>query len=414
MRDMFLTMDDFNFEDKTVVLRVDINCPIDPSSGEILDDKRIREIKKTVNELINKNAKVVILAHQSRPGKKDFTFLKEHAKRLSKIINKNVYYVDEVIGERAREKILSLKPGEVLMLENVRFYSEEVLSDWKKWEKITPKKQAKTILIKSLYKYFDYFVNDAFAASHRAQPSLVGFSYYMPMIAGRLLEKEVKILSKVVENPENPCIYCLGGAKAEDSIKVIKNVINKVDYILTSGIVGNIFLIAKGYDLGENYNVIKNMGFENLIEEAKKILKEYEDKIYTPIDVALNVNGERVEKELNGKIEYPINDIGQKTIELYSEIIKEAKTIVANGPAGVFENEKFALGTIKLLEAIANSKGFKVIGGGHIGAAAELYGFADKIDHISTGGGATLSFLAGEKLPVIEMLKESYKKFKKG
>ncbi|XRO77654.1 phosphoglycerate kinase [Methanocaldococcus sp. 10A] len=413
---MFLTLDDFNFDEKRVVLRVDINCPIDPNTGEILDDKRIREIKNTITELINKNAKVVILAHQSRPGKKDFTTLKNHAKVLSKVIDKDVEYIDEVIGSTAREVITNMKSGDVILLENVRFYSEEVLSDWKKWKDITPKKQAETNLIKRLAPLFDYFVNDAFAAAHRAQPSLVGFSYYMPMIAGRLMEKEVGVLSKVLKNPERPCVYVLGGAKADDSIRVMKNVLENgtADKVLTSGIVANIFLVAMGYDLGANEDVIENLGLKSQIEIAKELLDKFKDKIIVPIDVALNINEERVEADLNKdeKVEHLINDIGEKTIELYSEIINEANTIVANGPAGVFEKEAFAKGTEELLKAIANSKGFSVIGGGHLSAAAELFGIADKIDHVSTGGGATLDFLAGEKLPVIEMLKESYKKYK--
>ncbi|MCQ6253830.1 phosphoglycerate kinase [Methanocaldococcus sp.] len=414
---MFLTLDDFEFEDKRIVLRVDINCPIDPNTGEILDDKRIREIKDTVKELINKNAKVVILAHQSRPGKKDFTTLKNHAKVLSKIIGKEVEFIDEVIGYTARESIINMKCGEVILLENIRFYSEEVLNDWKKWEGITLKKQAETNIIKKLYPLFDYFVNDAFAAAHRAQPSLVGFSYYMPMIAGRLMEKEVSILSKVLENPERPCVYVLGGSKADDSIKVMKNVLKKgvADKVLTSGIVANIFLIAMGYDLGDNLKVIDNLGLTNQIEIAKELLDKFKDKIIVPVDVALNIdeNREEIELQKDKKIEGLINDIGEKTIELYSEIIKKAKTIVANGPAGVFEKELFAKGTKGLLKAIAESEGFSVIGGGHLSAAAELFGFANKIDHISTGGGATLEFLGGEKLPVIEMLKESYKKYKR-
>ncbi|ACX72403.1 Phosphoglycerate kinase [Methanocaldococcus vulcanius M7] len=413
---MFLTLDDFNFEDKRVVLRVDINCPIDPNTEEILDDKRIREIKNTITELINRGAKVVILAHQSRPGKKDFTTLKNHAKVLSRIIGKDVKYVDEVIGTTAREAIVNMKNGDVVLLENIRFYSEEVLSEWKKWEDITPKKQAETNLIKRLSPLFDYFINDAFAAAHRAQPSLVGFSYYMPMIAGRLMEKEVSVLSKVLENPEKPCVYVLGGAKADDSIRVIKNVLENgtADKILTSGIVANIFLIAMGYDLGINMNVIENLGLVNQIEVAKRLLDKFGEKIEVPVDVAINVDDERIEEELdkNKKVSGLINDIGEKTIKHYQEIIKNAKTIVANGPAGVFEKEAFAKGTEELLKAIAVSNGFSVIGGGHLSAAAELFGLASQIDHVSTGGGATLDFLAGEKLPVIEMLKESYKKYK--
>ncbi|ADG13089.1 Phosphoglycerate kinase [Methanocaldococcus infernus ME] len=409
---MFLTMDNFDFNNKSVVVRVDINCPLDPDSGEILDDKRIREVCDTLKELINSEAKVTILAHQSRPGKKDFTSLSEHCKVLSEHLNHEVEFIDELFSRRVRERILNLEPGEAIMLENVRFSSEEVLSDWKKWEGITPKKQGETYFIKKLAPLFNYFINDAFPAAHRAQPSLVGFSYYMPAIAGRLMEKEIKVLSKVRDDPENPCVYSLGGAKADDSIKIMMNVIEKVDKILTSGVVGNIFLIAKGYDLGrENKEIIKNLGLEGEIEKAKKLLEKYGEKILTPVDLALEVDGERVERKVTEKIDKPAYDIGSETIEIYSEVLKEAKTIVANGPAGVFEKEKFSYGTRKLLEAMANSKAFTVIGGGHLSAVAELYGFSDKIDHISTGGGSTLSFLSGERLPVIEVLKMSYEKY---
>jgi len=310
-----------------------------------------------------------------------------------------------------------MNEGDILLLENVRFYSEEVLSDWKKWEGITPKKQSKTIMIKKLHSLFDYFVNDAFAAAHRAQPSLVGLSEYIPMIAGRIMEKEIRTLSKVLNNPERPSTFALGGAKADDSIDVIKNVLEKdiCDNVLTSGIVANIFLVASGYDIGEvNLSVIENMGYLDQIDVAKELLNKYEDKIKCPIDVALNIDGNRVEKDLSfdEKITYPIHDIGSKTIEMYQKIIINSKTVVGNGPAGVFENKNFMKGTEGILKSMAETDGFTIIGGGHLSAAANVIGISDKIDHISTGGGACTEFLSGKKLPVIEMLKISYNKYK--
>lgn len=414
---MFLTMDDFDFKGKTVVLRVDINSPIDVNMGIILDDTRIRACYDTVKELSDKGAKVVILAHQSRPGKKDFTTLESHAKRFSEILGKDIEYVDDIFGSHARNSVLNMNDGDIILLENVRLCSEEVLKEWSKWEDITPKKQAKTLLVKKLYPLFDYFINDAFAAAHRAQPSLVGFAYRIPMIAGRIMEKEIKILSKVLKNPERPSIFVLGGAKADDSIEVTKNVLrnNYADRVLTTGIVANIFLMAKGYKMGPNEKVIEDMGYLDQVEIAKELLDEFGDKIVIPIDAALNVDGNRVEAvlKLEEDIKYPIYDLGEKTIELYDKIIKEAKTIVANGPAGVFENKNFLKGTEGILRSITESEGFSVIGGGHLSAAAEVIGVADQIDHISTGGGACIEFLAGKRLPVIEILKESYEKYKK-
>jgi phosphoglycerate kinase len=414
---MLLTIDDFDFNGKTVALRVDINSPIDVNSEIILDDTRIKACVDTIKELSNKGAKVVILAHQSRPGKKDFTTLQSHAIKLSEVLGKEVEYIDDMFGSHAINSIKRMDNGDILLLENVRFYSEEVLKDWKKWDDITPKKQAKTIMLKRIYSLFDYFINDAFAAAHRAQPSLVGLAYYMPAIAGRIMEKEIKILSKVIQNPERPSIFVLGGAKADDSIDVIKNVLNNnsADKVLITGIVANVFLVAKGYNIGPNKKVIEDMGYLNQIEIARELLDKHGDKIVMPIDAALNVNGNReeVKLNLNEEITHPIHDIGSETIKLYDEIISNAKTIVANGPAGVFENKNFLKGTEELLNSMAKSEAFTVIGGGHLSAAAGVVGVSDKLDHISTGGGACIEFLAGKKLPVIELLKESYQKYKK-
>lgn len=416
---MFLTIDDFDFEGKTVALRVDINSPMDVNNHTILDDTRIRACIPTIKELSNNGAKVVILAHQSRPGKKDFTPLCAHAQKLSESLDSEVYYVDDLFGSHAINSVKRMADGEILLLENVRFYSEEVLKDWNNWEGTScPKKQGKTIMIKQLHSLFDYFINDAFAAAHRAQPSLVGFAYYMPVIAGRIMEREIKTLDKIIKNPDKPSIFILGGAKADDSIEVIKNVLknNSGDRVLTTGIVANIFLIAKGYDLGPNKDVIRHMGYLNQIEIAKDLLETYGDKIETPIDVALNIEGQREEMELTleKRIIYPIHDIGTETIAYYSDIIRESKTIVANGPAGVFENKNFLKGTAEILYAMTKSKAFTVIGGGHLSAVAGIVGVSNDINHISTGGGACIEFLAGKKLPVIEILKNSYRKYKDG
>ncbi|ABR56081.1 Phosphoglycerate kinase [Methanococcus aeolicus Nankai-3] len=413
---MLLTIDNFDFKGKTVALRVDINSPIDPQNEIILDDARIRACSDTITELSNNGAKVVIMAHQSRPGKKDYTTLKSHAEILSKVLNKEVKYVDDMFGSHAESTIINMEDGDIVLLENVRFYAEEVLKDWKKWKDDTPKKQGKTLMIRKIHHLFDYFINDAFAAAHRAQPSLVGLAYYVPAIAGNVMYNEIKTLSKVLNNPEKPCVFVLGGAKADDSIEVIKNVLsgNIADKILISGIVANIFLLAKGYDIGDNKAVVESMGYLNQIEIAEQLIATYGDKIVFPIDVALNIDGERkeVDLNLNEKIEYPIYDMGSKTIELYNGHIKNAKTVVANGPAGVFENKNFIKGTEGILNSMAETDAFTIIGGGHLSAAAAVVGLDKKMDHISTGGGACIEFLAGKTLPVIKVLENSYNKYR--
>ncbi|MBP2172171.1 phosphoglycerate kinase [Methanococcus voltae] len=412
---MYYTIDDFDLKNKTVALRVDINSPIDPSTKEITDLTRIEACKDTICDLVKKGSKIVIIAHQSRPGKNDYISLEQHSKKLSEVLNYPVKFIDSIICTNVIEEIKKLESGEILMLENFRFLAEEVMSEWKKWENITPEKQANTIAISKLAPFFDYFINDAFAAAHRAQPSLVGFAYYMPMLAGRILEKELQSLNKALNDPEKPCVYAVGGAKADDSIEVIDNVLKKdiADKVLTSGIVANIFLTAKGYDIGANVDTIEKMGYKDQIDIAKGLLIKYGNKILTPVDVALNINNERVERELNedDSINYPIFDMGKKTMEIYEKELKNARVIVANGPAGVFEDPNFMAGTKSLIESIANSEAFSIIGGGHLSAATEKIGLSRKIDHISTGGGACIEYLSGKKLPVIELLRASYEKY---
>ena len=233
----FNTIDDFDVEDKTVLVRIDINSPVDPGSGIILDDTRLKLHAQTVKELSNKGAKVVLLAHQSRPGKKDFTTLSQHAEALSDILNLRVKYVDSLFSNSAKEAIKSLRPHEILLLENARFFSEETLSR-------TPLEQSKTHLVRELSPLIDYFVNDAFAAAHRSQASLVGFTVNTPSAAGRVMEKELTVIQDALDNVQHPCVFLLGGMKPDDSIDVMENVLSNgtADSVLTTGIVGIIVL----------------------------------------------------------------------------------------------------------------------------------------------------------------------------
>jgi phosphoglycerate kinase len=343
----------------------------------------------------------VVLAHQSRPGKKDFTTLEQHAEALSNILNHEVRYVDDIFGSNARNAISLMQKGDVLLLENVRFYSEEIL-------KREPELQAETHMVQKLAPLADYFINDAFAAAHRSQASLVGFAFKVPSGAGRVMEKELKALYNAVNNVKKPCVYVLGGVKVDDSIMVMENTLENgsADYVLTTGLVANIFLLGAGIDIGSyNSEFVKKKGYWGYVKKAEELLKKFDGKIKIPVDLALFIDEKRVECDVSQLPNEPIYDIGTETIKQYAEIIRSAETLFANGPAGVFEMEDFNIGTEDLLNAIASSPGFSIIGGGHLAAAANQMGLSG-ISHISSGGGASINLLAGEKLPVVEVLRE--------
>ena len=399
----FNTIDDFDLEDKTVLVRIDVNSPVDPGTGIILDDTRLKLHANTIRELAKKGARVVILAHQSRPGKNDFTTLSQHADALSDILNMRVKYVDSIFSTSAKQAIKDLKDHEILLLENVRFFSEESLSR-------SPEEQANTMLVKELSPLIDYFVNDAFAAAHRSQASLVGFTVNTPSAAGRVMEKELTVIQDALDNVQHPCVFLLGGMKPDDSIDVMENVLSNgtADSILTTGIVANIVLWAAGVDIGQvNRDFIASRGYEDMVDKSKDLLERFGDKIKYPIDIAIDGDGERVDIDSGEIPNESIFDIGVKTIDFYANEIRNAKTIFANGPAGVFEDPKFAMGTEDLVNAIANSNGFSLIGGGHNAAATAGLGCEDLMSHVSSGGGACISMLAGKKLAAVEALKKS-------
>ncbi|MFQ6129770.1 MAG: phosphoglycerate kinase [Candidatus Hadarchaeaceae archaeon] len=399
----FPTLDEANVKGKAVLVRVDINSPIDPKTGEILDDTRIKESAPTLRELANKGAKVVVLAHQGRPGEKDFTTLEKHAKKLSNAVGLKVIYLADVFGPMARNTIKLMHPGEILLLDNVRLCAEENLNR-------PAEEQAKTHFVRALVPIVQLYVNDAFGAAHRSQPSLVGFSALLPTYAGRLMERELRGLSRAL-SPERPCVYVLGGVKVDDSLDIIENVLGKgiADLVLTGGFVGHTFLVASGRDLGgANLELLKKKGLEKEIERAKRLLDAHGDKIKMPLDVVAEAQGQPKELSLEElPTELKICDIGSRTLKEYSKLIDGAKTVVANGPLGVFERAGFERGTFEVLHAMASSQAFTIIGGGHMVAAAQAAGVAGQIKHVSTGGGACVSFLSGEPLPVVEMLKRA-------
>jgi len=400
------TLDDFSFEGKTVLVRCDFNTPIDLRTGEFLEDRRLRSHKDTLLELSRKKAKVVILVHQGRSGEAEFTTTEKHAMRLSEILGIKVEYVDDIFGTYAREKIKAMKNGDIILLENVRFYSEEETER-------PPDVQATTFVVKKLTPLADIFINDCFGAAHRNQPTVVGFTRTLPSGAGRLMEKEITLLSKVHNSTKKPIVFVLGGAKVSDSLKIIEKALSgNVDVILTGGLLGNVLLAAKGYRIGEpSIEVIRGKKFIEQIPIAKELLDRYEDKIVLPIDVALNENGERFEMPVSElPIDYKIDDIGEKTVQKYVDILKSAGTIFANGALGVYETPKFAVATEKIIRTIAEcGNAFTVIGGGDTVAAARNLKVEDRITHISTGGKASIMFLAGSKLAAIEALKTAVK-----
>ncbi|UZE92778.1 MAG: phosphoglycerate kinase [Methanosarcinales archaeon] len=406
MKPAYLTMDDLDVKGKTVLIRLDINSPIDPHTGKILDDKRFRSHADTLKEL--EGARTVVLAHQSRPGKSDFTTMEPHARLLGRIVRQDVTYVDDIFGSRAQQSIDKMDVGELLLLENVRFYSEE------KMER-SPEEHAGTHLVRNLAPKFDLFINDAFGTAHRSHASSVGFTPVLPSAAGRLMEKEVTTLNKILTSADHPCIFVLGGTKIENAIDVVQHVLSKkiADKVLVTGVVANVFLAASGAKVGApTMQVIEKQGYLDMIPKAKALLKKFGKKIELPVDVAVSKKGKRVEvnvKEL--PVKYPIFDIGLETITKFYDEIKKANIVILSGSAGVFEDEKFALGTFETLEA-ATKADFAVIGGGHSGAAMRKVGLDKKVAHMSTGGGACIEFLAGRTLPAIDALNESAKRFK--
>jgi phosphoglycerate kinase len=401
----FLTLDDLSVKDKVVLVRVDFNSPVDPKTKKILDDARIRAHgETTIKELADKGAKVVVLAHQGRKGDADFIPTKQHAEILSKILGKPVKYVDDVFGEKAKNEIKKLKSGEILVLDNVRTFAKETSEG-------TPEDHAKTDLVKNLASLADFFVNDAFAAAHRAHVSIIGFTAVLPSAAGRIMERELKSLSKVLEKPEKPCIFILGGAKADDSLEISKYVLdNKIaDYVLTGGVVGQAFLAAKDTDLGKpNMEFLKQQKLMDLLPGIKELQPKYPEKIKVPRDVAVEVNGKRKEIPVEKlPTVYSMFDVGAKTVEDYGRTIRNAKTVVVSGPMGVYENREFSFGTKRILEEIANSKAYSLAGGGHTIGALQEFKLSNRISYVSTAGGALIEFLMGKKLPGVTALEKA-------
>jgi len=411
MMEKVLTLDEVDLDGRTVLVRVDINSPLDPETNVFLDDTRIRRIVPTLNKL--SKSKVILLAHQSRPGKKDFTSTLGHSRELGRLLGRTVKWVDDIYGKKALAAIENMEDGELLMLNNVRMDDEEVNT------KGDFDIMAETQMVQNLSMVADAFVNDAFACAHRSSPSIVGFTNTLPCIAGELMNFELSKLSQALDNPVRPCIAVLGGIKVDDSVIVAENMLrgNTCDHVWVTGGVANLFLYISGIDIGDvNVNFLKGelgKSWDDTIAKAGKLLIDFPECIIMPSDVALHLEGNRVDHSIeNLPIEAPIFDMGITSVRSLSRAIKSAGTIILNGPAGVFEQTDFALGTVEMLNACAESDGYAVMGGGHTATLVSQRGLADKVGHVSTGGGACLDLLAGRVLPGVASLEESAKRFR--
>lgn len=387
------SLKDIDVKDKKVLVRVDFNVPLSKETKEITDDSRIKAALPTINYLVDNGAKVILMSHLGRPkGQANPEFsLKPVAKRLEELLGKKVEFLDSdtVIDDNIKEKVNNLKSGEIALLQNTRYREEET----KNGEEFA----------KDLASLGDVFVNDAFGTSHRAHASNVGVASIIPSALGFLVEKEVEIMGKALENPKRPFIAILGGAKVSDKIGVIENLLEKVDTILIGGGMAYTFLKAQGKEIG------KSLVEEDKIELAKEILSKAEKegvKLILPVDsvVAKEVSDD-VDCEVVSNDNIPSDemglDIGPKSIDLFREEILKAGTIVWNGPMGVFELNNFNKGTFAVAEALAESKAITIVGGGDSAAAVEKAGYKEKVTHVSTGGGASLEFLEGKELPGI-------------
>lgn len=396
---MIRTLDDLEADGTALGVRIDINSPL--SSDGLADDARLRAHVDTVEELCRRDARVALLAHQGRPGGDEFSDLERHAERLDELLDAPVEYCDSTFSAEARTRIDELDPGRAVLLENTRFYSEEYMS-------FEPSAAAETYLVSRLAPALDAYVNDAFATAHRSQPSVVGFPERLPAYAGRVMERELDVLGNIESSPE-PRVYVLGGAKVDDSIAVARSVLERglADSVLTAGIVGNAFLLADGVSLGAASAAVVNERSHEAVKQAGDLLDDFSHRIYMPRDVAVeNDAGERVEHDLEDlPASTPAMDIGARTVAAYANILDDAGTAILNGPAGVFEDDRFETGTLELYKSATRAEQ-SIVGGGDTASALRKLGILEDFDHVSTGGGAALNMLTGETLVGVEALRE--------
>lgn len=398
-----LTLEDLDLEGKRVFLRVDINTPIHPETGKLMEQARLEEAAMTIKDL--PNSRVVVASHQGRVGRSDYTSLEAHSLALQEILGSKVAFVPDVFGPEALKEIDSLSDGGVLVLDNLRFTAEEN-------QEYKPSDAEKTFLVKRLRDHVDVCVLDAFSTAHRASPTIVGFAGLVPTCAGRVVGRELRMLDRIAAVEKGPYVTVLGGAKVNDRLEAIDALVanNRADKVLLSGLVGMVFLKAAGKLRGE----IGVDGEQKFALKARQLLDADPDRFALPVDLAIRGNGGRKEVE-PWQVNSPTQalDIGTKTVDRYSHFILGAGTVFMSGPPGAFEWDEFSKGTEGLLRAMASSLGTTIISGGHLSTALRKYGIHDQIDHISTAGGALVQYLAGKRLPLIDALERGAEKWGK-
>jgi len=403
------TLDQVEVHGKTVLLRVDLNSPVDPETKRVTDDTRIALSAPTVRELAERQAKVVVLAHQGDPVDfQNFLPLAQHARLLAQQVGRPVAFVEDVVGPTALERVAALSAGEILLLDNVRNQTEETVL-FEKAVTLTFEQQAQTTVVRKLAPLAELYVNDAFACVHRSQPTLCGFPVVLPSACGRLFERELSALSKVRERPDRPCLFILGGAKIMDAFTLLGPVLERgtADKVLTQGLVGQIVLKAAGKELGEaNDAFFQRKGLDEFVPAAGALLAKFGERLIFPVDVAVNGDEEgRMTAQVDDiPTDAPIMDLGPQTIEQYCAEIESAGTVFMNGPAGVYEDEAFAEGTRRIWKGVGKSSAFTVIGGGDTIQAAKRFGVHGDMGLVSSGGGALILYMAGVHLPVLEAL----------
>ena len=407
-----LSLDDVSLDGKVVLLRVDVNSPMNPENMEFLDDRRFTEFLPTLDDL--SSSKVVIISHQSRPGKLDFTSTEPHSKLLSRLTGRKVDFVPDVCGESAIQAIKSMEDGDVLFLNNVRMLDEE-----NSMKKASQQELAKSEIVRKLSSVADAYVTDAFATAHRSSPSLTGFTNEIPCIAGRLMKREINALRTAVYDPPRPYVAILGGIKCDDSLRVARNLIqnDSIDRIAMVGVVGNLMLWASGHDIGEGNRefIRKSLGeaFDETWQDSQKLVSEYQSLLFLPSDLAIEDGGTRKNIGLDDlPTNFPIYDIGIDTMMRLRPLLMEANCLLWNGPASYFEKSEFAYGTVEIMNMFTEATGVTIVGGGHTSALFNQRGKADQVSHNSTGGGSVLTMLSGGIMPVFESLEASDNKFR--
>lgn len=406
------TLDEFALEGKTVLCRLDINQPVNREDGTLKSINRIQACVPTVQELSDRGAKVVLLAHQGSDIEYNNYFTTApHAAVLSRLLGSPVRFVPDVTGPTAQSEIRSLKNGDILLLDNVRFCAEEqTLFELKL--ALNHEQQAFAQVVQKLAPLADLYVCDAFAASHRNQPSLCGFEQVLPSAMGRLFEQEFCVVSNLMKAPAQPCVFVLGGSKIADAFLMMETVLTSgaADTVLTGGLVAQVLLLARGENIGsESLALLQRSNFDSLIDSSAPLLARYRDRLLLPIDFAyLDQTGNRREALVGTLSEDAcMMDIGAQTAKWYAEQILSASTVFVNGPMGVFERPETELGTRVVWQALADTNGYTVLGGGDSITAAEQFDVSEQVDYICTGGGALIRFMTGEELPVVRALRHA-------